>query len=306
VTRVVIAYDQALFREGLRAVLTANGVEVVGEARNGAEAVALVAELAPDVVLMDLRMPVLDGAAATRRICAAARPPRVIVLTTFDDDDSVFDAVRAGALGYLLKDTPGSKLVEAIELAARGESWLDPSVAAKLVTEFARTEPVGKRDVAADLGLSERELAVLQRLARGAANKQIAAELHIAEGTVKNHVTTTFAFGQAAIGLGYVTAAQVEECLRIQATMRQMGLEETLGDLLAKIMFEPIPMPSSIVPYLPLDFDGWWARASSRDIEARFQSAKELSDSLAVALGLTAVSTVAANCKACHSVHKPG
>lgn len=189
-TRVVIADDQALFREGLRAVLTANGVEVVGEARNGAEAVALVAELAPDVVLMDLRMPVLDGAAATRRICAAARPPRVIVLTTFDDDDSVFDAVRAGALGYLLKDTPGSKLVEAIELAARGESWLDPSVAAKLVTEFARTAPVGKRDVAADLGLSERELAVLQRLARGAANKQIAAELHIAEGTVKNHVTS--------------------------------------------------------------------------------------------------------------------
>jgi DNA-binding NarL/FixJ family response regulator len=190
VIRVVIADDQALFREGLRAVLTANGVEVVGEARNGAEAVALAGELAPDVVLMDLRMPVLDGAAATRRICAVARPPRVIVLTTFDDDDSVFDAVRAGALGYLLKDTPGSKLVEAIELAARGESWLDPSVAAKLVTEFARTAPVGKRDVAADLGLSEREVAVLQRLARGAANKQIAAELHIAEGTVKNHVTS--------------------------------------------------------------------------------------------------------------------
>jgi DNA-binding NarL/FixJ family response regulator len=190
VIRVVIADDQALFREGLRAVLTANGVEVVGEARNGAEAVALASELAPDVVLMDLRMPVLDGAAATRRICAAARPPRVIILTTFDDDESVFDAVRAGALGYLLKDTPGSKLVEAIELAARGESWLDPAVAAKLVTEFARTAPVGKRDVAADLGLSEREVAVLQRLARGAANKQIAAELHIAEGTVKNHVTS--------------------------------------------------------------------------------------------------------------------
>jgi DNA-binding NarL/FixJ family response regulator len=190
VIRVVIADDQALFREGLRAVLTAGGVDVVGEARNGAEAVALAAELGPDVVLMDLRMPVLDGAAATRRILSAARPPRVIVLTTFDDDDSVFDAVRAGALGYLLKDTSSTKLVEAIELAARGESWLDPAVAAKLVTEFARTAPAGKRDVAADLGLSEREIAVLQRMARGAANKEIAAELHIAEGTVKNHVTS--------------------------------------------------------------------------------------------------------------------
>jgi DNA-binding NarL/FixJ family response regulator len=188
--RVVIADDQALFREGLRAVLTAHGVEVVGEARNGAEAVALAAELRPDVVLMDLRMPVLDGAAATRRIQAAASPPRVIVLTTFDDDDSVFDAVRAGALGYLLKDTPSSKLLEAIELAARGESWLDPAVAAKLVGEFARTVPAGKRDVAVDLGLSARELAVLQGLARGAANKEIAAELRIAEGTVKNHVTS--------------------------------------------------------------------------------------------------------------------
>ena len=188
--RVLIADDQALFREGLRAVLTANGVDVVGEASNGVEAVELAAQLRPDVVLMDLRMPVLDGAAATRRIQAAARPPRVIVLTTFDDDDSVFDAVRAGALGYLLKDTSSSKLVEAIELAARGESWLDPAVAAKLVTEFARTAPAGKRDVAADLGLSERELAVLQRMARGAANKEIAAELRIAEGTVKNHVTS--------------------------------------------------------------------------------------------------------------------
>jgi DNA-binding NarL/FixJ family response regulator len=190
VIRVVIADDQALFREGLRAVLTAHGVDVVGEARNGAEAVELAGQLAPDVVVMDLRMPGLDGAAATRRIQLLARPPRVLVLTTFDDDDSVFDAVRAGALGYLLKDTPSSKLVEAIQLAARGESWLDPAIAAKLVSEFARTVPAGKRDVAADLGLSERELAVLQGLARGAANKEIAAELRIAEGTVKNHVTS--------------------------------------------------------------------------------------------------------------------
>ncbi len=188
--RVLIADDQALFREGLRAVLTAHGVDVVGEARNGAEAVELATQLAPDVVLMDLRMPVLDGAAAIRRLQSLPRPPRVIALTTFDDDDSVFDAVRAGALGYLLKDTPSARLVEAIQLAARGESLLDPAVAAKLVSEFARTAPAGKRDVAVDLGLSERELAVLQRMARGAANKEIAAELRIAEGTVKNHVTS--------------------------------------------------------------------------------------------------------------------
>jgi DNA-binding NarL/FixJ family response regulator len=188
--RVLVADDQALFREGLRAVLSAHGVEVVGDARHGAEAVELAAQLVPDVVLMDLRMPVLDGVAATRRICGLPRPPRVIVLTTFDDDDSVFDALRAGALGYLLKDTPSATLVLAIELAARGESWLAPPIAARLVSEFARTAPAGKRDPAADLGLSERELAVLQRLARGAANKEIAAELRIAEGTVKNHVTS--------------------------------------------------------------------------------------------------------------------
>jgi DNA-binding NarL/FixJ family response regulator len=165
-------------------------IDVVGEARDGAEAVELAAQLAPDVVLMDLRMPVLDGAAATRRLQILPRPPRVIVLTTFDDDDSVFDAIRAGALGYLLKDTPSARLVEAIRLAARGESLLDPAVAAKIVAELARTAPPTRRDLAADVGLSDRELAVLQQLARGAANKQIAAELHIAEGTVKNHVTS--------------------------------------------------------------------------------------------------------------------
>ena len=140
--RVLIVDDQALFREGLRAVLTAHGVEVVGEAKNGEEAVDLAAALAPDVVLMDLRMPVLDGPAATRRIRALPRAPRVIALTTFDDDESVFDAVRAGAQGYLLKDTHSAKLLEAIQLAVRGESLLEPAVAAKLLNEFARTAPV--------------------------------------------------------------------------------------------------------------------------------------------------------------------
>jgi len=187
--RVLIADDQALFREGLRAVLTAQGVDVVGEAAHGREAVELAESLKPDVILMDLRMPVLDGIAATRHIAAIPNGPRVIALTTFDDDESVFDAIRAGALGYLLKDTNSAKLIEAVEHAARGESWLAPSVATKLLSEFARMAPVSKRDVASDLGLSERELMVLRALARGAANKDIANELRLAEGTVKNHVT---------------------------------------------------------------------------------------------------------------------
>jgi DNA-binding NarL/FixJ family response regulator len=192
-TRVLIADDQALFREGLRKVLEANGFEVVGEAADGEEAVRMAAEYAPDVVLMDLRMPVLDGVGATRRIAQNPRAPRIVVLTTFDDDASVFDALRAGALGYLLKDTQSVRLVEAVELAARGHAWLQPSVAAKVVSEFARSPPApGKRDVAADLGLSEREVAVLRELAGGVSNKEIAIALRIAEGTVKNHVTNIF------------------------------------------------------------------------------------------------------------------
>ena len=192
-TRVLIADDQALFREGLRKVLETNGFEVVGEAADGEDAVRLATERAPDVVLMDLRMPVVDGVAATRRIAQLPRAPRVVALTTFDDDASVFDALRAGALGYLLKDTQSVRLVEAIELAARGHAWLQPSVAAKVVSEFARSAPApGKRDVAADLGLSEREVAVLRALAGGMSNKEIAVALRIAEGTVKNHVTNIF------------------------------------------------------------------------------------------------------------------
>ena len=191
--RVLIADDQALFREGLRKVLEANGLEVVGEAGDGESAVQLALEHNPDVVLMDLRMPVLDGVGATRQIAQLPRAPRVVALTTFDDDASVFDALRAGALGYLLKDTQSQKLIKAIELAARGHAWLQPSVAAKVVSEFARTAPsLTKRDVAADLGLSEREVAVLRQLAGGASNKEIAVALRIAEGTVKNHVTNIF------------------------------------------------------------------------------------------------------------------
>jgi DNA-binding NarL/FixJ family response regulator len=191
-TRVIIVDDQALFREGLRTVLSMQGIDVVGEAANGDEAVELAERLAPDVVLMDLRMPVLDGVEATRRIAKLPRAPRVIALTTFDDDEPVFEALRAGALGYLLKDTSSEKLAEAIALAARGESVLPPNIATKVIREFARIAAPPKRDPALELGLSEREAAVLRELARGSSNKEIGVALSIAEGTVKNHVTNIF------------------------------------------------------------------------------------------------------------------
>jgi DNA-binding NarL/FixJ family response regulator len=190
--RVLIVDDQALFREGLRTLLSVQpDIEVVGEAENGEDALREAESCAPDVILMDLQMPLLDGAAATRRLKAQGTPAKVIILTTFDDDENVFEGLRAGAVGYLLKDTPSAKLVEAIRLAARGESFLEPSVAAKVVSEFARLSP--RPADALREPLSERELEVLRLVARGASNKEIAAELVIAEGTVKNHLTNILA-----------------------------------------------------------------------------------------------------------------
>jgi DNA-binding NarL/FixJ family response regulator len=190
--RVLIADDQTLFREGLRAVLGAHGIDVVGEAGDGQEALDLARQLLPDVVLMDLRMPRLSGVEATRRLQQLPRPPRVIALTTFEDDEALFAVLRAGARGYLLKDAPAAQLVAAIEAATRGESLLTPAITAKLIYAFAHTDAPSSRGVAADLGLSERELSVLAQLAQGAANKEIGARLRIAEGTVKNHVTHIF------------------------------------------------------------------------------------------------------------------
>ena len=189
--RVLLVDDQALFREALATLLAVHdGVEVVGEAGDGDEALRKAAELAPDVVLMDLRMPLLDGIGATRRLRVEQPGVRVIALTTFDDDEDVFSALRAGAVGYLLKDVSSARLVEAVHAAARGESVLQPSVAAKVVARFAQLpDAPQERPQPLVVPLSDRELGVLRLLADGLSNREIAAELFLAEGTVKNHVT---------------------------------------------------------------------------------------------------------------------
>jgi len=188
--RLLLVDDQVMFREGLRTLLaTQPDFEVVGEAANGEEAVRLSATCHPEVVLMDLRMPILDGVAATRRLRALHPEVRVIVLTTFDDDEDIFEGLRAGAVGYLLKDASSTKLFEAVRATARGESFLQPSVAARVVAEFARLAEHAPRAEQPVETLSERELAVLRLVAQGASNKEIAVALFIAEGTVKNHLT---------------------------------------------------------------------------------------------------------------------
>lgn len=193
--KVLIVDDQALFREGLRTLLEVQqDVEIVGEASNGEEALRLAATAQPEVVLMDLRMPVMDGVTATRRIRDLYPAINVIVLTTFDDDETVFDGLRAGAMGYLLKDVTSEKLCEAIRAASRGEYFMQPSITAKVMSEFtrmARNPRVVKSDLIAEL--STRELEVLRHVATGASNKEIADLLVIAEGTVKNHLTSILA-----------------------------------------------------------------------------------------------------------------
>lgn len=192
--RILLTDDQALFREGVRTLLSLeDDLEIVGEAANGEEAVEAARKLKPDLVLMDLRMPVMSGVEATRRIGEASPSSRVLVLTTFHEDEEIFDALRAGASGYLLKDTPPGKLAEAIRAAVRGESVLEPSVAARVVTEFTRLSSLrGPKDEALTTLLSARELDVLRHVARGRTNKEIASALHITEGTVKNHLTSIF------------------------------------------------------------------------------------------------------------------
>lgn len=184
--------DQSLFREALRTLLSLqDGFEIVAEAENGARAVSLAQVHQPDVILMDLRMPVLGGVEATRKILATNPASRVVVLTTFEEDEEIFDAMRAGALGYLLKACSAEKLCEALRAAAKGTSVLEPSIAARMMAELNRlTVREGKRP-APTLSdpLSERELGVLKLLADGCSNKEIGVHLKITEGTVKNHMT---------------------------------------------------------------------------------------------------------------------
>jgi two-component system, NarL family, response regulator LiaR len=188
VIAVLIADDHPVVRHGLRTFLeTQDGLEVVGEAADGAEAVELVERLLPDVVLMDLVMPGLDGVEATRRIRGLSPSTKVIVLTSFDDDEKVFPSIKAGAAGYLLKDVHPQDLADAIRRVQRGEALLAPSVAAKLMQEVA-----GERAPSSG-GLTERELDVLRLIARGLSNKLIARELVVSEKTVKTHVSNILA-----------------------------------------------------------------------------------------------------------------
>jgi DNA-binding NarL/FixJ family response regulator len=190
--RLMLVDDQSLFREALRTLLALQpDFEIAAEAENGERAVAVARTHKPDVILMDLRMPVMGGVEATRRVLAAAPGARVVVLTTFEEDEEIFAAMRAGAVGYLLKACSADKLCDSVRAAAQGTSVLEPSVAARMMAELNRLTTQEGRRVAQPLidPLSERELAVLKLLATGCSNKEIGARLMIAEGTVKNHMT---------------------------------------------------------------------------------------------------------------------
>ena len=186
--RVLICDDQAVICEGLRAILsTAADIDVVGVANDGAQAVETAAQLHPDVALMDLKMPVMTGIQATRLIRAQSPHTRVLVLTTYDFDEWVFDAIRAGASGYLLKDTPRETLIAAIRGTAEGKTYVDPVVAGKLFDQVNRG--AGLPDSTVVSALSERELDVLRLIGRGLSNAEIAQRLYLSEGTVRNYVS---------------------------------------------------------------------------------------------------------------------
>lgn len=190
--RVLVVDDQRLMRDGLRTLLELEpDMAVAGEAANGEEALEQFRHARPDVVLMDVRMPGMDGVEATRRLHAMDPGAKVIILTTFDDDEYVFEGLRAGAVGYLLKALSGEELADAIRTVAKGGALIDPAVTRKVVSEFARlAPPVRGIDAGLAEPLSDREKEVLGLVARGLSNREIADELFLAEGTVKNYVTT--------------------------------------------------------------------------------------------------------------------
>ncbi|GMV34108.1 MAG: DNA-binding response regulator [Chloroflexota bacterium] len=186
--KILLCDDQAVIRDGLEMLLTLEkDFQVVGSAQDGQEAVELAAKKQPDLILMDLKMPGMNGIEATREIRKKFPAIKILVLTTYDEDEWVFDAIRAGASGYLLKDTPRQKIIEAIRGTVEGKSFLDPAVAGKLMTQVAsnQTQPAS---ILTDK-LTERELDVLRLLAKGMTNTDIAGTLHLSEGTVRNHVS---------------------------------------------------------------------------------------------------------------------
>ena len=206
--RLIIVDDHPVVRAGLQGMLAGQpDLEVVGEATTGAEAVALVAELRPAVVLMDLRMPEMDGVAAIERIVAQVPETQILVLTTYDTDADILRAIEAGATGYLLKDTPREELFRAVRAAARGESVLAPAVAARLIQQV-RT-PDAK-------SLTVREIEVLSRVAQGASNREIGRQLHISEATVKTHLLHIFSKLEVTDRTAAVTTALKRGILRLE------------------------------------------------------------------------------------------
>jgi RNA polymerase sigma factor (sigma-70 family) len=209
--QVLLVDDQQIVRQGLATILNyAPGIEIVGQASDGRQAITLARDLRPDVVLMDIKMPHLGGIPATRQICEELPDTHVIILTTYDTDDLVFEGIKAGAMGYLLKDTTSEKLVEAIRGVVRGESQIDPGVARKVLTEFQRltdqpplapsqkqVDDASSIDEAMIEPLTPREEEVLLLLVEGLSNREIGARLHLTEGTVKNYVSAIIAKLQA-------------------------------------------------------------------------------------------------------------
>lgn len=190
--RVLLVDDQEIVCEGLQRILGSDAaIEVVGAAANGLEAVALADEYRPDLVLMDLKMPEMNGIAATQQIRAAHPEIRVLVLTTYDDDEWLYDAIRAGASGYLLKDTPRADLIRAIKGTVEGDAYVDPAVTARLLASIAQSKPISQQPT--QISLSDRDRKILRLITQGLSNADIAARLYLAEGTVRNYTSAIFA-----------------------------------------------------------------------------------------------------------------